>query len=894
MAFNPFHGFRKHKKKAFAILTIMCMFIFVLSSGLGGKADLLNMSFFGGRRGAGVTEVATLDGKKIDAQELRTVKERRQIANEYMRSLVFAAGEQLTTAIQARLKDLDPFAKQQIGQVLQFRQLLMGRPISSRQDLDLFFNLTQQGIDTVERVTRTMEAQKKDEDAEQLRRLRMMLQNDLRLIGRDMYFGGGWRRPEDLLDFLVWKWVADKRDINLTKDAVQDLIRQDTYGVNVEEASDKIAQGLMTRYKVNISNIQETLIDEYRVRIAQTAVLGAAPGLPDATPSYVTPYEFYKFFRDNRTTVRVNMLPQEAESFVSKVTEQPSESELRDLFTKYARDEADPSLERPGFKEGKKVKIDWLGTKADNPVLKKAALDQAKKDAEWAESVKKALYAPPPVSLAGILVRVGALAMVENPKLIEKRIDQAYDQYVSKERFTSWIHSSLLLFGVHDRSMYQPQVIASGVAELLAGGGTGSGPLAVTGAWSARAVNEELKERIRFGLLPMALSGPAPRNLFGVTDLMIPSPLARAAMGPMLRQEVTDLVVKEYLRMETTKFQEEMTKKAKDIKKPEVKKEIQTLIDDFAKKMGFTRGASAGFHDRFTLIDDPGLKSLKEAYRKDERNKSDPKGHFFGSTFFDDPANTFSAGMLYRPTWFESKDPSFESFTKPDDQFFLVWKTEEEAPRIRKFEEARADVERAWRLGKARDLAKKAAEEIQKELRDQTIRNLASLKDFAVKKKIEPIEIGPLSKLVEHPSFQPGQPTQYMRPSVPADKVNYPTLDFAEKIVDLRDKPIGETILLHDAPRNIYYVGVLTERSEPSDFAFQMTYARANGDPFGIGGGGDPLLKMFENDRRMKMVRETIDQLKVDAKLVVVPEGMKLFGGRDSGDSGGGEQPEEG
>ena len=36
MAFNPFHGFRKHKKKAFAILTIMCMFSFVACSGMTG------------------------------------------------------------------------------------------------------------------------------------------------------------------------------------------------------------------------------------------------------------------------------------------------------------------------------------------------------------------------------------------------------------------------------------------------------------------------------------------------------------------------------------------------------------------------------------------------------------------------------------------------------------------------------------------------------------------------------------------------------------------------------------------------------------------------------------------------------------------------------------------
>src|SRR5438093_790858 len=104
MAFNPFHGFRKHKKKAFAILTIMCMFIFVLSSGLGGRGDFLGSLGMGSGRGRGATDVATLDGKKIDAQDLQTVRERRLIANTYMRQLVLAAGDQLSASIQGRLK----------------------------------------------------------------------------------------------------------------------------------------------------------------------------------------------------------------------------------------------------------------------------------------------------------------------------------------------------------------------------------------------------------------------------------------------------------------------------------------------------------------------------------------------------------------------------------------------------------------------------------------------------------------------------------------------------------------------------------------------------------------------------------------------------------------------
>ena len=54
MAFNPFHAFRKYRKSMFAILAIICMFTFVLSSGLGGKNDILNrvQDWFNGDRGA--------------------------------------------------------------------------------------------------------------------------------------------------------------------------------------------------------------------------------------------------------------------------------------------------------------------------------------------------------------------------------------------------------------------------------------------------------------------------------------------------------------------------------------------------------------------------------------------------------------------------------------------------------------------------------------------------------------------------------------------------------------------------------------------------------------------------------------------------------------------------
>src|SRR5262245_48463378 len=310
MAFNPFHGFRKHKKKMFAIITIFVMFLFITSIGTGGRGDFLSrLEFWSNKRGRSGTEVATLDGNKIDAQELQTVQMKRRIANAFMRQLVLTAGDQLSASIQAKLKDMDPFMKPKVDEILRFRQSMMVHLMSNPQFAEFIINSLQRQLGEVDNLVKTMEMLKKDAEVEQLKRLRQMMLNDARLLGREMYFLGGYKRGEDLLDFQVWKWVADKRDITLTMDAVMDLIHQETYGVNVDEAREKLAKELINHWKIPESTSREALIDEYRVRIAQSFVLGAAPGLNDSVPSYVTPHEFYKFFRDNRTSVRASLLP---------------------------------------------------------------------------------------------------------------------------------------------------------------------------------------------------------------------------------------------------------------------------------------------------------------------------------------------------------------------------------------------------------------------------------------------------------------------------------------------------------------------------------------------------------------------------------------------------------
>jgi len=253
----------------------------------------------------------------------------------------------------------------------------------------------------------------------------------------------------------------------------------------------------------------------------------------------------------------------------------------------------------------------------------------------------------------------------------------------------------------------------------------------------------------------------------------LPPPLPRAVVYPELREEVVASVVKDYIASEFRQFNEELAKLGKDAKKPETRALLAKHIDDFEKKYGLTHGKSEGFRDRYSLINDPGLAPMKDDYVQNQIRQSatsqgamspDLKGERFGNMFFDQSGMPSGQGeSLYQPSWL-GQDPARSLSLKSDEKYFLYWKTDEEAAKERTFDAAKADVEKAWKLDKARELAKKAAEDMQKQIQDKSIRDPAALRDFAASQKTELIEIGPIAKLSQSPALQPGQPTEYIGP----------------------------------------------------------------------------------------------------------------------------------
>src|SRR5262245_37088577 len=119
MAFNPFHGFRKHQKVFFAILTIICMVTFILAFGQGDIFNWLVSKIGSGKSGEVVTE---LYGEKIYQSEVDMRNYLRRIANDFMSH---GLAENVALAEQSIVEELQrPVAAKESDDTLRFRSAL--------------------------------------------------------------------------------------------------------------------------------------------------------------------------------------------------------------------------------------------------------------------------------------------------------------------------------------------------------------------------------------------------------------------------------------------------------------------------------------------------------------------------------------------------------------------------------------------------------------------------------------------------------------------------------------------------------------------------------------------------------------------------------------------------
>ena len=526
MAFNPFHQFRRHNKKMFAALAIVCMFTFVLSSGMG-RGDWFDQigNWLGGR--GNVNRVLTVAGKEFDARQVDQIRIQRSLASEYMDQAVGASQAALIGRVNAGKDKLDPSAKEIVDRIIESKILAAMIPTFSQQYINNVVRNTPIYDQMLARAIALAQGQNKTDDVDVLTSVRVILIQDFRQMGRtpgDSYFGGPIRERDfsAAADFIMWLHLADQLGIKLTPKDVQQVIADETfYGLKAESAA-QIDKRLRDNYQgYSVDGLYAALGDELRARIAQSAYLGiASVGTKTRTdyPAVVTPEEEWELFKDARTTIRAGLIALPVDSFVSKVTDKPADDELKKLFDAHKNDEPAPMLERPGFKEPRRIQVEWVSGKPDAPFYQKAASQLT------------------PVFQT---MRLFGMANPLDAAIAPLALD--FEQYAAMRDYqfaeSSW--NDVYYQRMHDISLIRPENLKSLIGGTLGAVGTGapvlSGPLTFEGS----AIASEVLERAKLGSGLIGFGSADPLGSAAAALAMTPQPLGLDVLRQPLREKAS-------------------------------------------------------------------------------------------------------------------------------------------------------------------------------------------------------------------------------------------------------------------------------------------------------------------------------------------------------------------
>lgn len=894
MAFHPFRHFRKHQKVYLAGLTIMTMIIFVFSFGAADPIQTA-LRWIGGRsRG---DEVIALYGKKIYEFDLERVRKYRQLANEF----VFNYGGHpfsFTSLLNRAVGDLErkygPDRKaapneeprnpvQDALQSMSFStQLSLAMPGDRRMET-LF-----QGLKTIQD-----KLKEKQDDTEQTRAIdaiatRMAMQMlvlDPKRRPTDYYFGGT-PRYDDLLDFLVWKHQADKLGISLTPaDVCREVNRAwgNREWITPDEKFDDnrwVQEFLRTSNKIHKDltsrDLLSALTDEYRVALAKQAILGVGSGyryyrdqIDDVHrgPSAVTPDEFFAYYQKQRTTLFVSMLPIPVDSFVSKVEGKPSEEDLNNLYEAYKERELSSAQREPGFKEPRRIKVQYFSYSADSPAYRQAA-DKLMAAMEpltlWSELAGGTAGGGP----AGWAMRFAA------PMNLDTAIAAKYEDYRREENNRVAFNHFGVGFDLNNRAVTDVQAPVAALGHLMGSIGAGGSPLAAPVAWLGVRQLEEQATLKAYASKVMASAGSSPLAAVTLPIGFLHTARPLDAVREEMRQRVSKDLAKAMIFLQfgsegstDGNFEKEMLKL---VGKPG----LQSYIDKVVKEHGLPHyHAMSKAQTRQEILDnpDPELKALRDAY-DDLPPAFGQKRPDFVSALFEGDKPLFS--------------PTSKFTSKGKDETFLFWRSQDIKAHVRQFSDVRADVEKAWYFEQARKLARDKARQINEELKQQHLNPSDAVKFLREQKQGLVFELSGVAHLVSPALRLPGhrfRPEDFQPYQPPKDRIAYPPADFVDELLELTEP--GASRVLADQPVKHFYVAVLMEKpSVPERREFYEIYS--------VPGKDNRLWMQMMQERQRTYSQKLMDQLRAEATPQLrdgnydVPDAIRTRFDSGSGDSG--------
>ncbi len=920
MAFNPFEAFSvrsKLGKSVMAILGIVVMLTFVLSTGaVGSKNDFFDqmISMFGGK-GSGEV-VATAHGDKIRDIDLTEIGRQRRAANTYMQEATAVSHMNAAKSLAEDLKGsrLTADTKRDIERFVSLK-------VNSQKDMQAYrmflFSLTdfQRFNPESQKLMQAMSrarAKPESDDKKAMDTIAGIILHDMRQTPLVLVELGDSSR--DMLDFYLLLKKADQLGIHFSKAGILELMERDTGGPLKQE--DRLAIDRLIRENNRLGEfspewLMKAIGNEYRARSALAALQGESPvtsairqqrassmlalvlgvdlstsPLPgalataSAQPGALTPAEFFEFFKDRCSEHTFAMIELSAESFLDKVTVEPTPKERNDLFNKYRGELPDPSRDRPGFKEPRKLKIDFVTLDATAPRIEQAMPKVKAADAFlWANAA--ALSGNPMAALITASRPAIAESMPVKQALADQ-MDANLSRYTAVEQF---------MYSPRDVSVYRPQPLAS----LIAGFG---GYPTLTSAVAANSLAfrqieaHDLKTRVPFLLQAWLMPfSPTMGNALGM-------PAFSYALNPKLppegvylpeivkdlkkrdRQQMFDADVKQLNTklMELTRDASPFGAKVDKTKLDKSREESKKYIAEWLKDRKLTALGTKTAVDQNATVTDPDLKLLNAlAVTEPDGTNSLTKKLFamFDPRSFGGAGAPFASVQPFQPDWFPA-DPAGDGLDKPNH---LVWVSEdvevrgynslENANKLTNGEMTKR-VDREWKLEKARALAKAKAEEVAEQVRTiaKTIGTNPTgvekqLRDLALRDKFRLFDIENLAILKLQPGATAAKIT-YEDPKIEKQQVLYPSDNFAGQLLEMRRESLGSVKVLQDAPRARYYVACEVDRAEKTIDQFRNVFGKVTA----AGPANDPLFDRYALAQEREKARETVfARLRAEAKL---------------------------
>jgi hypothetical protein len=336
MAFNVLNTFQRNKRFWMAVVLMICMVSFVFCTGTGDMGEKISR-WTSNRGGPAVVEI---DGRSIGVRDLTELKMQRNLANTFMKHCADMALKTVSKKYFEMSKDA-PNAKDAETRAQQLTQLLAMRS--------------------------TLGLRK----------------------GRPRYFDGGVKF-DDLVEFKLWQAEADRLGIVIEDEHLNFLFGSEFFH---QLGRDELflAQREAQREFRDASDtyVRRAIAEEFRVKIAQYAVLGAQPysylfrrkqgqggdsftfkftdpNVPDETRAPLTLGQLWDFYKANRAEFNVTLIPLDVEDFTknkfdfaTKVPE-PDELQKKEFFEANKNDSFDPSSDKRGLEIPPQSKFEYV------------------------------------------------------------------------------------------------------------------------------------------------------------------------------------------------------------------------------------------------------------------------------------------------------------------------------------------------------------------------------------------------------------------------------------------------------------------------------------------------------------------------------------------------------